>query len=78
MKVILLKEKDLGLTRPRPVGAEMDIDPATATEWIQAGEARLSEKTLIEQAVATKTIISKPAEPKTAATTADAEGKAKS
>lgn len=62
MKVILLVEKDLGLARKRPAGAEIDVDPETGNAWIAAGEARLSEKELIEQAsAAKKTIISKPA-----------------
>lgn len=78
MKVILLKDKDLGLSRIRKAGEEMDVDPASAEQWIADKEARLSEKELLEQAAAKKVnLISKPAEPKPAAP-ADAEGKAKS
>lgn len=74
MKVVILLEKDLGLTRPRPVGAEMDVDPETGNAWIAAGEARLSEKELIAQASASKkTIISKPAKSGTGDTAPDAK-----
>lgn len=61
MKVVLLKEKNIGLARPRPAGSEIDLDPTTAAEWIASGEARLSETALMEKAAAQKVIISKPA-----------------
>ncbi len=76
MKVTLLKDKDIGLTRPRPAGSEIDVDPETGNAWIKAGDAMLSAQGILDQAPK-RIIVSKPAEPKTAAT-ADAEGKAKS
>lgn len=75
MKVILLKEKDLGLKRPRPAASEIDIDPETGNAWIADGSARLADSELLATAAKKVNIISKPATDKVGDTATDAKAK---
>lgn len=62
MKIILLKEFNIGLTRIRAIGSEIDLDTETATRLIEEKIARPSEKELMAKAISDKkAIISKPA-----------------
>lgn len=54
MKVVLLKDKNIGLARPRLAGKELDIDPVTAAEWVADGSARYADETLMQQAALEK------------------------